>query len=204
MVAHAGLGPDAAGGVGGPGRELSRWLGTGALPPEAEEPLRSPGGLSGRQGTTVTDTATCPARPVRKRGLSAGHVRDRANTDGMNRHLSDIVDAVPRGRHALVAPGGAGWHRPRDPEIPDGVSLPRLPPCSPEPNLVGTVFRSLRQRNSANPVLATAGEVTERAEKASSDFTRTPDRIGSPGRRSRAGPTGAPAVQPVQHISSDG
>ena len=42
-----------AGRVGEPGRELSRWLGTGALPPEVEEPLRSPGGLSVRQTATV-------------------------------------------------------------------------------------------------------------------------------------------------------
>ncbi len=63
MVAHAGSGtdgrkgrtasPDAAGGIGELGRELSRWLGTGALPPEAEGPLRSPGGLSGLQAATV-------------------------------------------------------------------------------------------------------------------------------------------------------
>ncbi len=42
----------AAGRVGELGRELSRWLGTGALPPEAEEPLRSPG-RAGR-GTRVS------------------------------------------------------------------------------------------------------------------------------------------------------
>ena len=45
--------PDAAGIVGGPGRELSGWLGTGALPPEVGEPLRSPGGLSGRLADTA-------------------------------------------------------------------------------------------------------------------------------------------------------
>ncbi len=59
MVAHAGSGTDGrtaspdAGGIGGLGRELSRWLGTGALPPEAEEPLRSLVELSGLQAATV-------------------------------------------------------------------------------------------------------------------------------------------------------
>ncbi len=55
--------PD-AGGIGGPGRELSRWLGTGALPPEAEEPLRSPGGLSGLQAATAAAREGRTAGPL--------------------------------------------------------------------------------------------------------------------------------------------
>ncbi len=50
--------------TGGPGRELSRWPGTGALPREAEEPLRSPGGLSGPQTATVAAREGRTAGPL--------------------------------------------------------------------------------------------------------------------------------------------
>ncbi len=70
MVAHAGSGTDGrtaspdAGGIGELGRELSRWLGTGALPPEAEGPLRSPGGLSGPQAATAAAREGRTAGPL--------------------------------------------------------------------------------------------------------------------------------------------
>ncbi len=68
----------AAGRVGELGRELSRWLGTGALPPEAEEPLRSPGGLSGLQAAAIAAIRSVTPDCARRQGPGDRHHRDAA------------------------------------------------------------------------------------------------------------------------------
>ena len=111
---------------------------------------------------------------------------------------------MPQGRHALAVLDGAGWHRSKSLEIPDNVSLLRLPPYSPEPDPVETVFQFLKQGNFANQVFATAEEVKDRVEKVWNDFARTPGRIASLGKRSWAKLVSTPAVQPVQHALPGG
>ena len=134
-------------------------------------------------------------------GTAVGHVCDRANTDEMNRHLVDIGAAVPQGRHALVVLDGAGWHRSKSLEMPDNVTLLHLPPYSPELNPVETVIQFLKHRNFANQVFATAQVVKDRVEEVWNDFTRTPDRVVSLGKRNWAKLVGTPTVQPSQKTS---
>ncbi len=50
-----------------------------------------------RYGYCYLFSAACPAR-----GVSAGHVCDRANTEEMNRHLAEIAAKVRPGGHAIV------------------------------------------------------------------------------------------------------
>ncbi len=152
-----------------------------------------------RCGYCCLFSAICP-----ESGTSAGHVCDRANTDEMNRHLLGIAAAVPRGRHALAVLDGAGWHRSKSLEIPDNVSLLRLPPYSPEPDPVETVFQFLKQGDFANQVFATAEVVKDRVEEVWNDFARTPGRVASLGKRSWAKLVSTPAVQPVQNASPGG
>ncbi len=132
--------------------------------------------------------------------MRSGHWRDSARTA---RRL-DVGSAVPRGRHALVARDGVGWHRSKSLEIPDDVSPLRLPPYGPEPNPVETVVRFLKQGNFANQVFATAEEVKERVEMVWNDFAHTPGRVASLDKRSRARLVGTPTAQPVQHASPGG
>ena len=112
-----------------------------------------------RYGYVYLFSAACPAT-----GDAVGHVCDRANTGEMNRHLREIGERVPAGKHALVVPGGAGWHRSKDLGIPDSVSLLRLPPYSPELNPGGTVFPLLKHRHFANRVSGSAEHVREVVE----------------------------------------
>ena len=93
-------------------------------------------------------------------GAAIGHVNERANTGEMSRHLADIGEKVPEGKHALVIAGGAGWRRSKDLVIPDNVSLLRLPPYSAELNSSETVFSVLKHRHFANRVFDSAGHVT--------------------------------------------
>ena len=46
--------------------------------------------------------------------------------------------------HAVLVLDGAGWHGGADLEVPDNISLPRLPPYAPELNPVENVWLYLR------------------------------------------------------------
>ncbi len=129
-----------------------------------------------RYGYCYLFSAICPDD-----GAAVGHVCGRANTQEMNRHLLDIGAAVPDGRHALVVLDGAGWHRSRDLDCPENVPVLRLPPYSPEPDPVETVFRFLKARHFASQVFETAEAVTERVAEVWESFAASPDRIRSIG-----------------------
>ena len=103
-----------------------------------------------RYGYCYLFSAICPDY-----GAAVGHVCGRANTQEMNRHLMDTRAAVPDGRNALAVFDDAGWHRSKDLDCPDNVSVLRLPPCSPELNPVETVFRFLKAQHFANQVFET-------------------------------------------------
>ncbi len=79
----------------------------------------------------------------------------------MSRHLREIGEQTPAGKHALVVLDGAGWHRSKDLEIPAIVSLLRLPPHSPELNPVETLFSVLKRRHFANRVFESAEHVRD-------------------------------------------
>ncbi len=99
-----------------------------------------------RYGYVYPFSATCPGT-----GDAVGHVRGRASTGGTDRHLREIGERIPAGRHAPV--------------VPANVSLLRLPPCSPELNPVETLFPLLRHRHFANRVSGRAEHVRETAER---------------------------------------
>jgi len=120
-----------------------------------------------RHGYVHLFSAACP-----ETGTAVGHVRARASTDGMGRHLRETGERVPAGRHAPVVPGGAGRRRSRDLEVPDSVSPLRLPPYSPEPDPVETLFPVLRHRHLPNRVSGSAGHVRNAVGEVWGGFTR--------------------------------
>ena len=112
-----------------------------------------------RCGYVYVFSAACP-----ETGTAVGHVCAKASTVEMSRHLREIGEQVPAGKHALVVLDGAGWHRSRELEIPDNVSLLRLPPCSPELNPVETLLSVLKHRHFANSVFESAEHVRKTVE----------------------------------------
>ena len=150
-----------------------------------------------RYGNCYLFSAICPGN-----GAAVGHVCDRANTQEMNRHLMDISAAVPEGCYALVVLDGAGWHRSKDLACPENVSMLRLPPCSPEPDPVETLFQLLKARHFANQVFETAETVTEKVATVWEGFVASPDRIRSIGHRSwaRLAPDAVPANPGHPHV----
>ncbi len=120
-----------------------------------------------RYGYVYPFSAACPGT-----GDAVGHMCGRAGTGGSDRHLREIGERVPAGKHAPVVLDGAGWHRSGDLEIPDSVSLLRLPPYSPEPNPVETVLSVLRHRHLPNRVSGGAEHVRETVERVWDAFIR--------------------------------
>ena len=127
-----------------------------------------------RYGYAYLFAAARPEDPV-----AVGHVCPRANTAEMNRHLLDISRAVKPGCHAVVILDGAGWHRSKDLEVPDNVTLLRLPPYSPELNPIENLFAFLKSNYLANRVFATVDDVHAAIADAWNALLSDPDRISS-------------------------
>ena len=66
--------------------------------------------------------AICPAR-----GVGAGLVLPRCNTDAMNLHLTEISVAVATDTHAILMVDQAGWHLAKDLKTPDNITMLHLP-----------------------------------------------------------------------------
>ncbi len=110
---------------------------------------------------------------------AVGHIRPRANTTEMNRHLQDIGGAVPEVRHTVVVSDGAGWHRSRDPIISPNVSLLHLPPYGPEPSPAEQVFPFLKRNHLSNRVFATADHVMATVGDVWNRFIRSSEKVKS-------------------------
>jgi transposase len=76
----------------------------------------------------------------------------------MNLHLAEIAEVVDPGAHAIVLLDQAGWHKAKDFNIPDNISLLPLPPRSPELNPVENVW--LRIPTKMGSTCATTGSPT--------------------------------------------
>lgn len=125
-----------------------------------------------RYGYVYLFSAACP-----ETGSAVGHVCDKANTDEMNRHLRDVSNALPEGKHALMVLDGAGWHRSKDLVIPANVSLLRLPPYSPELNPTETLFSLLKHRRFANRVFDSAEHVRKTVTEVWHAFSQNSQEI---------------------------
>ena len=119
--------------------------------------------------------AVCPAR-----GCGAGLVLPHANTEAMNLHLIEISRTVTPGAHAVLVLDGAGWHKPGGAlRLPDNISLPTLPPYSPELNPVENIRQFLRQNHLSNRVSATHDAIVDACCKAWNALIAQPARIQS-------------------------
>lgn len=95
--------------------------------------------------------AVCPARDC-----GAALVLPKADAEAMNLHLAEISRHVAPGAHAVLWADGAGWHRIGGKlNVPDNITLLKLPPYSPELNPVENVWQYLRQNQLSNRVFAT-------------------------------------------------
>ena len=97
----------------------------------------------------------------------------------MGLHLDEIAKTIAPGAHALLIIDGAGWHGAKCLQVPDNITLVKLPPYSPELNPMENVWAYLRSNKLAIPVFDTYKEILEKCAQAWNFFANDPERITS-------------------------
>ncbi len=105
--------------------------------------------------------AACPAR-----GTAAGLILPYVNTEAMGLHLEEIAKAVAPGAHALLIVDGAGWHCAKALEVPDNITLLKLPPYAPELNPMENVWAYLRANKLAISVFDSYADILNKCQDA--------------------------------------
>ncbi len=116
--------------------------------------------------------AACPGR-----GTAAGLILPYVNTGAMELHLAEIAKTVAADAHALLIVDGAGWHRAKDLQVPDNITLLKLPPYAPELNPMENVWQYLRANKLAITVFDTYEEILDKCSDAWNFFANNPERI---------------------------
>jgi hypothetical protein len=98
--------------------------------------------------------AICPAR-----GVGAGLVLPRCNTQAMQWHLEEISSQVAPGAHAVLILDQAGWHTTNKLTVPENITLLPLPPRSPELNPVENIWQFMRDNWLSNRVFQSYDQI---------------------------------------------
>ena len=88
---------------------------------------------------------------------------EKMNTDNMTRILLQVSEAH-RDEFIVMVVDGASSHRSKELNVPENVSLIRLPPYSPELNPAEQIWNVLRRDYFANRVFDSLNAATEQAE----------------------------------------
>ena len=102
--------------------------------------------------------AVCP-----ERAEAAALIMPHADTQAMSAHLAGIAKTVASGAHALLILDGAGWHGSAELEVPDNITLLKLPPYSPELNPMENVWAYLRANKLAISVFDNYEQIVDPA-----------------------------------------
>ena len=122
--------------------------------------------------------AICPAR-----GVGAGLVLPRCNTQAMQWHLDEISALVTPGAHAVLIIDRAGWHTTGRLEIPSNITLMFLPPRAPELNPVENIWQFMRDNWLSNRIFKTYDDIVALCCEAWNRLIDQPGKIMSIGRR---------------------
>jgi len=103
-------------------------------------------------------------------------ITDKMNTENMASFLSEVGKAHPD-RHVVMVVDGASSHRAKALEIPDNISLIRLPPYSPELNPTEILWHELREKCCANRVFETLDAVCKEVESGLQRLASAPTEV---------------------------
>ena len=98
--------------------------------------------------------AICPAR-----GVGAGLVMPRCNTQAMQWHLDEIASQVATGAHAALIVDRAGWHTTTKLDIPANITLMPLPPRAPELNPMENIWQFMRENWLSNRIFTSYAQI---------------------------------------------
>ena len=122
--------------------------------------------------------AICPAR-----GVGAALVLPHCNTQAMQWHLDEISSQVSPGAHAILIVDQAGWHTTGKLIMPPNITMPPLPPRSPELNPVENIWQFMRDNWLSNRIFKAFDEIVAICAEAWTKLIEQPWRIMSIGLR---------------------
>ena len=122
--------------------------------------------------------AICP-----QRGVGAGLVLPRCNTQAMQWHLDEISSQVAPGAHAVLIIDRAAWHTTGKLTVPPNITLLLLPPRAPELNLVENIWQFMRDKWLSNRIFKSYDEIVAICCEAWNKLIDQPWKIMSIGRR---------------------
>jgi transposase len=112
--------------------------------------------------------------------VGAALVLPMADGEAMNLHLAEISRNVMPGSHAVVLLDGAGWHQTGGKlNVPDNISLLKLPAYSPELNPTENIWEFLRQNWLSNRVFDSYEAIVDACCDAWNALIAEPGRIRS-------------------------
>ncbi len=122
--------------------------------------------------------AICP-----ERGVGAGLVLPRCNTQAMQWHLDEISSQVAPDAHAALIIDRAGWHTTAKLTVPPNITLLLLPPRAPELNPVENIWQFMRDNWLSNRIFNSYDEILALCCEAWNKLIDQPWTIMSIGRR---------------------
>ena len=122
--------------------------------------------------------AICP-----QRGVGAGLVLPRCNTQAMQWHLDEISSQVAPGAHAVLIIDRAAWHTTGKLTVPPNITLLLLPPRAPELNPVENIWLFMRDNWLSNRIFKSYDEIVAICCEAWNKLIDQPWKIMSIGRR---------------------
>jgi transposase len=108
--------------------------------------------------------AACPAT-----GAGAGVIMPGLDAEAVNVFLANLSRRLEPDVHAALIRDGAGFHVARAPDVPENVSLVRLPPYSPELNPIENLWHYFRSHFRSNRLYPRWENLMEAAVAAMDD-----------------------------------
>ena len=126
-------------------------------------------------GQRLAFGAICP-----KKGKVAGLVMPWCDTPALAAHLAEISATVDAGAHAVLMLDRAGWRMSAKLAVPDNITLPPLPPRSPELNPVENIWQFMRDNWLSNRVFQSYEDIVAHCCDAWNNLVDRPWKIKCP------------------------
>jgi len=81
------------------------------------------------------------------------------DTPAMQDHIAGISTKVDNGAHAVLLLDQAGWHMSAKLKVPDNMTLPPLPPRSPELDPQENVWQFLRENSLSSRIFRSYDDI---------------------------------------------
>lgn len=100
-----------------------------------------------------------------------------SNMEVMTKHLQQISDATPSGKHAVVIMDRASWHQSYLGDEFTNLTIIHIPPYSPELNPIEQVWRWLRQNEIANRCFTNYNDIVDKCCSAWNRFCEDKNQV---------------------------